>query len=128
MGYLENAACNGRRPKKIGPQRIYSRPRLVKRLVAERDVARFVVAPSGFGKTSLGLEYAASMFSFRGVHWLDCSSPCFLRDLDAGIIAKTLIARPAQLDLVVFDDVPFLADARSECFSHEMDALLRWDM
>ena len=39
MGYLENAACNGRRPKKIGPQRIYSRPRLVKRLVAERDVA-----------------------------------------------------------------------------------------
>lgn len=107
MGYLENAACNGRRPKKIGPQRIYSRPRLVKRLVAERDVARFVVAPSGFGKTSLGLEYAASMFSFRGVHWLDCSSPCFLRDLDAGIIAKTLIARPAQLDLVVFDDVPF---------------------
>lgn len=124
MGYLENAACNGRRPKKIGPQRIYSRPRLVKRLVAERDVARFVVAPSGFGKTSLGLEYAASMFSFRGVHWLDCSSPCFLRDLDAGIIAKTLIARPAQLDLVVFDDVPFLADARSECFSHEIDALL----
>ena len=64
------------------------------------------------------------MFSFRGVHWLDCSSPCFLRDLDAGIIAKTLIARPAQLDLVVFDDVPFLADARSECFSHEIDALL----
>lgn len=83
-----------------------------------------MVAPSGFGKTSLGLEYAASMFSFRGVHWLDCSSPCFLRDLDAGIIAKTLIARPAQLDLVVFDDVPFLADARSECFSHEIDALL----
>ena len=124
MGYLENAACNGRRPKRVGPQRIYSRPRLVKRLVAERDVARFVVAPSGFGKTSLGLEYAASMFSFRGVHWLDCSSPCFLRDLDAGIIAKTFIARPVQLDLVVFDDVPFLADARLECFSHEIDALL----
>ena len=124
MGYLENAACNGRRPKRVGPQRIYSRPRLVKRLVAERDVARFVVAPSGFGKTSLGLEYAASMFSFRGVHWLDCSSPCFLRDLDAGIIAKTFIARPAQLDLVVFDDVPFLADARLECFSHEIDTLL----
>ena len=124
MGYLENAACNGRRPKKVGPQRIYSRPRLVKRLVAERDVARFVVAPSGFGKTSLGLEYAASMFSFRGVQWLDCTSPCFLRDLDAGVIAETLISRPGQLNLVVFDDVPFLADARLGLFSHEVDLLL----
>ena len=68
MGYLENAACNGRRPKKIGPQRIYSRPRLVKRLVTERDVARFVVAPSGFGKTSLGLEYAAFIGSIARAH------------------------------------------------------------
>ena len=124
MGYLENAACNGRRPKKVGPQRIYPRPRLVKRLVAERDVARFVVAPSGFGKTSLGLEYAASMFSFRGVQWLDCTSPCFLRDLDAGVIATTFIGRPGQLSLVVFDDVPFLADARLERFSREVDMLL----
>ena len=80
-GYLKNAACNGRRPKKVGPQRLYSRPRLVNRLVSERSVARFVIAPSGFGKTSLGLAYASSIFGFRGVHWVDCQSPSFLREV-----------------------------------------------
>ncbi len=123
-GYLANASCNGRRPKKVGPQRIYSRPRLVKRLVSERQVARFIVAPSGFGKTSLALEYAGSIFSFVGVYWLDCQSPCFLRDLDSSAMAETLLASSDSANLAVFDDVPYLDDARLERFSEAIDSLM----
>ena len=123
-GYLANASCNGRRPKKVGTQRLYSRPRLVKSLVCERLVARFIIAPSGFGKTSLALEYAGSIFSFLGVHWLDCQSPCFLRDLDSSSIAETLLASPDGANLVVFDDVPYLDDVRLDCFSKSIDSLM----
>ena len=123
-GYLKNAACNGRRPKKVGPQRLYSRPRLVNRLVSERSVARFVIAPSGFGKTSLGLAYASSIFGFRGVHWVDCQSPSFLRELDAETIASDLKDVPGGAALVVFDDVPYLDDVRTAQFSAEIDAIL----
>lgn len=126
-GFLADSACNGCRPKNLGPARLHSRPRLMKKLMSERGVARFLVAPAGFGKTSLALEYADSIFGFRGVFWLNCQSPCFLRDLDRGIIASTLSSLGEKGSLTVFEDVPYLDDERAQMLSDAIDALLGAD-
>lgn len=99
----------------------------MKRLMAERGVARFLVAASGFGKTSLALEYAESIFGFRNTYWIDCKSHCFLRDLDGKEIANTLIELGERGSLAVFEDVPYLDDERAETFSADIDELLRHD-
>lgn len=36
-------------------------------MMLDRTVARFIVAPQGFGKTSLVCEYAESIFGFDNV-------------------------------------------------------------
>ncbi len=123
MGYLENAACNGRRPKKIGPQRIYSRPRLVKRLVTERDVAR-LCRPFGFRQNEsrtriCGIDVLVSRRSLARL-----LEPMLSARFGCGDNCQNAYCATGELDLVVLDDVPFFADARSECFSHEIDALL----
>lgn len=122
--FLMNSACNGRRPKGSGQRKRYARPRLMKKMMEERQVARFLVAPRGFGKTSLAVEYADSIFGFHNVFWVDCQSPCFLRDLDAGIIASALSELAVQRSLAVFEDVPYLDDERADAFSAAIDALL----
>lgn len=123
--FLSSSACNGCRPKKIGPARQYERPRLMKRLLAERHVARFLIAPAGMGKTSLAIEYAEAIFSWRNVYWVDCQSPCFLRDLDAEGMAAGLGAAGAERgSLVVFEDVPYLDGERARLFSSAVDELL----
>ena len=108
----------------LGPVRQFSRPRLMTRLMAERSVPRFLVAPAGFGKTMLALEYAESIFDFRGVYWVRCQSPCFLRDLDKGVLATTLLGSAPEGRLAVFDDVPHLDDGRARAFSDDLDMLL----
>lgn len=122
--FLTNSACNGRRPKGAGGRRRYTRPRLMKKMMEERQVARFLVAPAGFGKTALAVEYADSIFGFGGVYWIDCQSPCFLRDLDAGVIAPTLSSLSSRRSLAVFEDVPYLDDQRADAFSVCIDGLL----
>lgn len=96
----------------------------MKKMMGERQVARFLVAPTGFGKSTLALEYADSIFGLHNVFWIDCQSPCFLRDLDAGVIVSTLLEAGAPQSLVVFEDVPYLDDERAEAFSSCIDALL----
>lgn len=96
----------------------------MKKLMEERRVARFLVAPAGFGKTSLAAEYADAIFGFRDVFWVDCLSPCFLRDLDAGAIVPSLTSLSTASSLVVFEDVPYLDDERAEAFSGVLDRLL----
>ena len=86
--------------------RAYPRPALVAKLLRERNVARFMVAPSGFGKSTLALEYAETVFAFDHVFWIDCASPCFLRDLDARGIVDDLVEVDDQSFLAVFEDVP----------------------
>lgn len=122
--FLALSACKGRRPERILGQRFVSRPDLVARLLRERHVARFIVAPSGFGKSTLAFEYADTVLSFNHVFWINAKSPCFLRDLDAGVIVSRLRALDEDSFLAVFEDVPFLDAARVSLFSAVIDGLL----
>lgn len=125
--FLKKASCRGRRPLHLSSRRQIPRPDLIAKLLRERHVARFVVAPDGFGKTGLALEYAETMFSFEHVFWIDGTSPCFLRDLDRGVIASTLLEDDPEPFLAVIDDVPLLDQERVEQLSDEMDRLLDRD-
>lgn len=123
--FLASAACNGSHPRRV--QLIdnqISRPALIARLMRERHVPRFLVAPTGFGKTAIALEYAETVFSFDRVFWIDGTSPCFLRDLDKGILSATLIALEIAPQLVVIEDVPLLDEQRNEMLSRDINALL----
>ena len=122
--FIAKAACRGSRPSHLLSYRYYQRQRLVSRLLKERGVARFIIGPYGYGKTGLALEYADTIFGFAGVFWVNCKSPCFVRDLDEGSIAADCIRYEPRARLVVFEDVPFLDVERAEKFSREIDALL----
>lgn len=123
-GFLSKAACHGHRPTHLASRRHYARPDLIARLLRERHVARFLVAPDGFGKTGLALEYADTVFSFEHVFWINGRSPCFLRDLDRDIIASTLVSCDDHPFLAVIEDVPLLDAARTVALSATFDALL----
>lgn len=125
--FLLRSACRGHRPPVGASSRRVSRPALIARLLRERHVARFIVAPDGFGKTSLALEYADTVFSFEHVFWIDGGSPCFLRDVDECCLASSLFAAEAKPFLAVIDDVPPLDHERAEKLSRELDALLDRD-
>ena len=122
--FLAKAACRGRRPQHLAARRIFPRPDLIAKLLRERHVARFVVAPDGYGKTALALEYADTVYRFEHVAWLDGRSPCFLRDLDRGIVAEALLEADREPLLVVIEDVPPLDPARVDALSSDMDRLL----
>lgn len=122
--FIETTACKGRKPESMTAQRYFSRPTLIAKLLRERHVARFIVAPDGFGKSSLACEYADTVFSFNHVFWINGKSPCFLRDLDR----EDLPTRLGNLDpspfLAVFEDVPPLDAERAERLSRAIDELL----
>ena len=124
-GYLSRAACRGRRPVSFSNYNGYARPLLLGRLLQDRGVARFIVAPDGYGKTSLAVEYAETMFSWTHVFWLAAQSPCFIRDLDGGNMADVLAACDDKAALVVFDDIPALSPARAKVFSGVIDKLMK---
>ena len=122
--FLTQAACRGMKPRQIVARSFHSRQNLVSRLLKERQVARFIIAPDGFGKSALACEYAETVFSFNHVFWVDGCSPCFLRDLDKGDLAEELLGRDEAACLVVFEDVPLLDEERAETLSCVIDALL----
>lgn len=123
-GYLSKSACNGQRPSHLAARRHYPRPDIIAKLLRERHVARFLVAPEGFGKTGLVLEYCDVVFSFEHVFWLNGRSPCFLRDLDRDIIVSGLSALDDQPFLVVVEDAPQLDATRAAMLSASFDELL----
>ncbi len=124
LTYLARAACNGKRPGHLSSLRNYPRTALVTKLMGERDVARFIVAPSGYGKTSVALEYAEAVFGFHHVFWLSGKSPYFIRDLDKGFVSSELMRLDKDPFLVVIDDVPLLDASRAEILSQQVDELL----
>ncbi len=124
LTYFANAACNGKRPSHLSTLRNYPRTTLVTKLMAERDVARFIIAPAGYGKTSVALEYAETVFGFHHVFWLSGKSPCFIRDLDRGLLFGELSRLDRETFLVVFEDVPLLDAARAEKLAEQIDELL----
>ena len=123
-GFIQKSACRGYRPNHLTALRRYQRPNLLARLLKERKVARFVVAPYGYGKTSILLEYADVVFAFEHVFWINGKSPCFLRDLDRGAIASSCFECDGEAALVIIDDMPSLDATRSERLSQEIDCLL----
>lgn len=122
--FMEAAACGGRRPRLLASLRCFPRADLISRLLRDRQVARFVVAPDGFGKSSLAFGYADTVFSFQHVMWINGKSPCFIRDLDKGVIASEVMEVDSDAALVVIDDVPALAPERVNALSAEIDRLL----
>lgn len=122
--FIQHAACKGHRPASVTAHRHQARPVLVARLLRDRRTPRFLIAPVGFGKSALAYEYAEVVFSFKHVFWISCMSPCFLRDLDAGVLLTALQQADADCALVVFEDMPLLSEDRAEAFSHLIDGLL----
>ncbi len=122
--YVMKSACRGRRPHLHIPESHYRRPALVSRLLRERNVARFIVAPDGYGKTSVALEYAETLFGFNGCFWFTSDSPCFIRDLDANSLVREILEANNAPRLVVFDDIPLLDAERAAQFSLVIDTLI----
>lgn len=122
--FMSKAACRGRRPSQFLSYNGYQRSVLIGRLLKERNVARFIVAPSGYGKTCLMADYAETIFGWAHTFFVNGQSPCFLRDLDAGQLASQCLSVDKGARLVVFDDVPMLDAKRAQLFSDEIDALI----
>ncbi len=125
--FISKSACRGRRPSQLVGFNGRMRPHLVARLLKERQVARFIVAPNGYGKTSVGVEYCETVFSWVHVLWLNCQSPCFVRDLDTSDLARMCMQADDGVRLVLFDDVPSLDASRASLFSDAVDELLEHD-
>ena len=121
--YISLALCKGLSPvRNLG--RVRTRARLMNLLLAHRDRVRIIEAPAGFGKSSLASDYADTVFAFNRVFWFDCTSPCFVRDLDAGNLAECIFAVEPQTACVVFDDVPVLSAGRAALFAGAVRTLL----
>lgn len=54
--FIQQSACEGRRPHGVVPDRLRSRPRLLSRLLEDRGALRLIVAPPGFGKATLAFD------------------------------------------------------------------------
>ncbi len=122
--FIQSSACRGHCPEGLVGRRQYSRPELIGRLVKNRDVARFIVAPDGFGKSATVAEYAQTMFGFHHVFLLNAKSPCFVRDLDAETLQSKLLDCDPQCSLVVVEDLPSFDSHRASLFSEFIDKVL----
>lgn len=121
--FIEKCCCRGKRPAGVVGLRHNLRPDVTGALLRDRRVPRFLVAPTGYGKSACAYEYAQVVFGFEGVFWVRCDSPCFIRDLDNGTLADQVLRVDAAPKLVVLDDVPHLDAARAEAldgFLHRM--------
>lgn len=124
MSFIDRAACHGKRPAALVSTSGFERPMLLGRLAKERGVARFIVAPDGYGKTTLAASYAETMLGWSHTFWIGAQSPCFIRDLDAGTIAADCLAADGEASLAVIDQLPILDSQRMQQFSREIDRLL----
>ncbi len=123
--YIARAACHGQRPNLYQADSGFQRSHLISRLLKERGVARFVVAPPGYGKSLLAVDYAETVFGWQHTFWFNAQSPCFIRDIDADVLASACLEFDAEAALAVFDDVPWLDGSRMDAFSAQVDKLLR---
>lgn len=122
--FIEKCCCKGSRPPGIVGIRHNLRPDITGALLRDRHVARFLVAPKGYGKSSCAYEYAQVVLGFKGVFWIRCDSPCFIRDLDDSTLLPQIRKADPDAKLVVFDDVPQLDADRSDAFCDVVRSLL----
>lgn len=125
--FIAGSACRGARPKKINLKNKKVRDDLIAEMMSQRNVLRFINAPKGFGKSTLAAQYAEIVFSFKKVYWINCKSPCFIRDLDSYNIVEQLIQVCENTNLVVFDNLGILNEERLTKFSQTIDELLEYD-
>lgn len=111
--FLAASICDGMRPKTAAGESYFTRNALLTKLMSDRTRVRYLLAPTCFGKTALACTYAELNFEFHDTSWISAQSPCFLRDLDAGIIAEGLMELVAERGLIVLDDVPPLNPRRA---------------
>lgn len=96
------------------------RQRQVSRLASERSSVRHMVAPSGFGKSSLAFLYGKLAFGLKRFWWVDASDPRFVLALDSRSDLEDPLVRIVDLrspSLLVFDSVPSLSSSRSRAFA-----------
>ena len=122
--FISACMCKGIRPKQFSIARPHLRSDAISRLMRERNVLRCLIAPGGFGKSTLASEYADVVFSYEHVFWVDAQSPCFLRDLDKGTLGHDILKRDPAAALVVFDEIGSLDGPRAERLSTIVDELL----
>ncbi len=122
--FIENCNCRGIRPSGIVATKHNLRPSLTARLLNDRRLPRCIIAPGGYGKSSLAYEYAQIVFEFKHVFWVKCSSPCFIRDLDEGNLAASIFECDANARLLVCDDLPQLDFERCQALSDFVSQVL----
>lgn len=93
------------------------RTEILNRLVRERENIRYLIAPSGYGKTTVAVQYVKMMFPKRMIFWCDCSSPCFLRDLLTGDFADHFETALEFVPIAIFDNLPHLDSAGWKMFN-----------
>ncbi|MDO4854375.1 MAG: BTAD domain-containing putative transcriptional regulator [Coriobacteriia bacterium] len=99
---------------------LFMRRTLLASMVAGRRSLRFLLAPDGYGKTSLALSYAKLAFGLKSFWWVDSQDPRFLLDLDSCADKRSnelyeFVSSHAP-SLLVFDDVPVLTHERERAF------------
>lgn len=122
--FIEASCCHGIQPAGVISRKRASRLESVAKLLKDRKVARFILAPDGYGKTHVAFEYASIMFAFQNVFWIKAASPCFVRDLDARTLKDEIASVDPDARLVVFDGLPTLDPERAEALSSLVDDLL----
>lgn len=123
--FISKSACRGVKPNNVILKNMYPREHLISKLMSQRQVLRLISAPNGFGKTTLVGQYAELVFSFKNVFWIDCKSPCFIRDLDNYEIVSQIIEICETPKLIVFEDIAALSEDRLIQFSKVIDDLLQ---
>ena len=141
-------------PHELDISQLHDRKHLVMSLLEDRRVLRMLVAPMGFGKTSLVRAYAATVFQGGDVRWIDGSDPAFICLLDDGRSPEDGIAGierwyphhgdgrdddadglltyvgddspppPQPPALMVIEDIPSLGDERAEALSAIVDSVI----
>ncbi|NTU88435.1 MAG: hypothetical protein HGA54_00790 [Actinobacteria bacterium] len=106
------------------PAKHYPRNKLVSCMLRDRSVVRMVCAPRGFGKTTLALEYARSVFKDNDVMWVSGKKPSFICDLDTDTFQMCSGKLRGSAKLVIIDDLPALDEIRASVFSTAIDQLL----
>ena len=110
--FIQSTALNGSNPHELMGVTSFVRNSLLMRMMLDRAVVRYLLAPTGYGKTMLAASYARLMVGYESTFWIPGNNPRFLRDLDAGTLAADLLECASAGSLVVFDDVPKMGEDR----------------
>ncbi len=107
---------------------LFMRRSLLASMVAGRKSLRFLLAPDGYGKTSLALTYAKLAFGLKSFWWVDSTDPRFMLDLDSYASGKSneleRLASSRMPSLMVFDDVPKLSRERESALMDFLSSVI----